>query len=155
MRSGSARQGGFTYLAVLIGVLIVGAMLGAAADVWHTTRLRERERELLSIGQEFRVAIDRYYRASPGGQRHHPADLLLDPRYPDKPRRYLRRIYRDPITLGTEWGEVRDAAHEIVGVYSLSDATPMKQAGFRWVDRAFESKERYSDWVFGVAAPAP
>jgi type II secretory pathway pseudopilin PulG len=151
MRSG--RQGGFTYLALLFAVLVMGVMLGLAADVWHTTRLRERERELLYVGNEFRVALNRYYANSPGGQRHFPqnlGDLVLDPRYPDVPHRYLRRIYADPITGTTNWGEQRSLAGEIVGVYSRSEDQPLKTSGFRERDKTFEGKTAYSDWVFGV-----
>lgn len=148
----SGRQSGFTYLAVLFAVVIMGALLAMAADVWHTTRLRERERELLVVGNEFRVAINRYYASSPGGQRHFPGnlgDLLLDPRYPDRPHRYLRRIYRDPITGTADWGEERNVAGEIVGVYSQSMDAPLKSSGFRTRDHAFEGKTKYSEWVFG------
>jgi type II secretory pathway pseudopilin PulG len=151
MRSG--REAGFTYLAVLFAVLIMGVMLGMAADVWHTTRLRERERELLFVGNEFRVAINRYYANSPVGQRHFPSDLgdlVLDPRFPDQPHRYLRRIYVDPMTGTTEWGEERNLASEIVGVYSRSEDAPLKTSGFRTRDKAFEGKVHYSEWVFAV-----
>ena len=48
------------------------------------------------------------------------------------------------------------------GVYSLSEAGPLKTAGFRVRDAAFEGKTKYTDWQFiyaptltGVAQPAP
>ena len=63
-------------------------------------------------------------------------------------RRYLRKIYRDPITGVAEWGLVKPDGNSIVGVYSLSDAEPLKQSGFSLADQSFEAKKKYSEWVF-------
>jgi hypothetical protein len=75
-------------------------------------------------------------------------DLLEDKRYP-MPVRYLRRLYPDPITGETDWGLVK-AGTRIAGVYSLSDKTPMKQAGFPPDYQAFSGKTSYRDWIFVV-----
>jgi len=143
-----ARQCGFTYLGLLITVAIIGATLAAAGEVWHTAQQRERERELLFVGDQIRLAIGRYYNA--GAARQLPQsldDLLRDPRQPGVVR-YLRKLYYDPITGTTEWGLVKDAGDRILGVFSLSEARPIKQADFSVADREFEGKKKYSEWTF-------
>jgi hypothetical protein len=41
-------------------------------------------------------------------------------------QRYLRRIYRDPMTSKTEWGLVQSVDGRIMGVHSLSKDKPLK-----------------------------
>lgn len=150
------------YLAVLLFVAITGAALAAAGTLWHTAQVREKERELLFAGNEYRRAIQLYYLNSLGGLRQYPrelADLLKDPRLPAV-RRYLRKLYRDPMTGKAEWGLVKNPDGGIIGVYSLSDEAPFKTANFRKGDAEFEGKEKYSDWKFVyrsavVAGPQP
>jgi type II secretory pathway pseudopilin PulG len=144
------RMGGFTYLAVLVLVAVMGVVLAAAGQVWHTVQQREKERELLFIGQEFRSALDRYATNTPRNGRRAPMrleELLQDPRVPGV-RRYLRKLYLDPITGTAEWGLVKGAGGEIYGVHSLSAAEPLKKNNFARVDRQFESATKYSEWVF-------
>jgi type II secretory pathway pseudopilin PulG len=145
-----ARLGGFTYIGVLVMVALMGIALAAAGQVWHTMQRRDKERELLFIGQQFRLALDRYARNTPAkGVRAplHLDELLEDPRHPDV-RRYLRKIYLDPMTGRADWGLVTGPAGEIHGVHSLSEDTPLKQAGFALADRRFEGMSKYSEWVF-------
>ncbi len=144
-----AQMGGFTYLAILIAVAIIGATLASAGVVWHTLQQREREQELLFVGDQFRKAIGDYYNSGPG-MKQYPArlqDLVRDPRQPGVVR-YLRKIYYDPITGTTNWGLIKTTGDRIIGVYSLSDAAPIKQANFDWIDREFEGKSKYSEWAF-------
>jgi type II secretory pathway pseudopilin PulG len=144
------RTAGFTYIGVLVLLVVMGISLTAAGQVWHTLRQREKERELLFIGHEFRSALDRYARHTPRNGRRGPErleDLLLDPRVPGV-RRHLRRIYADPMTGRPEWGLVIAANGEISGVHSLSAEQPLKTAGFAQADRQFEGLTKYSDWVF-------
>jgi len=145
-RSGT---GGFTYIGVLLLVALMGVSLTVVSQVWRTKQKREREEELLFIGDQFRRAIGYYYVSTPGGAARFPGsleDLVKDPRFPGV-RRHLRKIYRDPMTGRAEWGLVR-AGDRIVGVYSLSDEAPLKTAGFGVADRSFENTLKYSDWVF-------
>jgi len=137
---------GFTYIGVLVAVVVMGLVLGAGMEIWHTANQREKERELLFVGNQFRQAIGLYYRA---GRRYPTSldDLLKDPRQPAV-RRYLRKIYRDPITGKAEWGLELGANGEIVGVHSLSEEHPIKVAGFSAANQSFENAEKYSDWVF-------
>jgi len=142
--------GGFTYLGVLFAVVFMGIAMAATGTVWHQTRQREKERELLFIGGQFRQALDLYFRNSPGKVKKFPQrleDLLRDDRYPDV-RRYLRRIYHDPMTGGTEWGLVRSADKGIVGIYSLSEEAPVKTANFEKADAALTDKRHYYQWQF-------
>lgn len=145
------QQQGFTYLAMLIGVAMMGATLALTGTVWQTVVLREKEAELLFAGGEFRRAI-KQYQAGSGQYPRQLADLLKDPRFPGA-RRYLRKIYFDPITGKKEWGLVRAPDGGIMGVFSPSNDTPLKQAGFALAERDFESKIHYSEWQFIVPPP--
>lgn len=122
-----APPAGFTYLGVLLLVAFMGALLASTGEVWRTVRQREAERELRFIGEEFRRAIGRYYQSTPGPVKRFPPtldDLLEDDRYPGT-RRYLRRIYRDPLTLSPEWGLIKAPDDGIAGIYSLSTDEPL------------------------------
>lgn len=155
------RCGGFTYLAVLFIVAILGGGLALTGEVWHTSVTREKEAELLHLGHQYRAAIQRYYLSGP--QRQYPRsleDLLKDPRQPTTAR-HLRKLHPDPIT-GKEWALVKAPDGGILGVHSTSDAAPLKTANFKPRDRSFEGAQKYSDWKFlfqpaaaGTAKPAP
>lgn len=152
MRSGSAARGesGFTYVGVLLLVAVVGIWLAATGTVWHLEVQREKERELLYIGNQFRDALDRYAASTVGSARRFPRrleDLVLDERFAAK-RRHLRRIYRDPMTGREEWGVIRTGDGQIIGVHSLSTEVPVKRANFALRDLAFTSKANYAQWVF-------
>jgi len=145
-------QRGFTYLAVLLVVAMMGATLALTGMVWHTVVQREKEAELLFVGGEFRRAI-RQYHTGAGQYPRQLSDLLKDPRFPGV-RRYLRKIYFDPITGKNEWGLVRSPDGSIMGVFSTSSDEPLKKAGFALADRDFEGKAHYSEWQFVVAPPS-
>lgn len=142
---------GIVLLALLVAMALLAIGLMAAVDVWALTRQREREAELLFVGDQYRQAIRRYYVTAPaGGLRGYPPSLevlLEDDRFP-MPVRHLRRAYADPITGKSEWGELR-VAGRIVGVHSLSEAAPLKKAGFTVRDSTFADANSYKDWVFG------
>lgn len=145
----TGRQSGFTYLVMLLAVAIFGAGLAAVGPVWQTLVQRDREMELLYVGHQFRLAINRYYATN---RRYPPSldDLVLDDRSLAI-RRHLRKIFVDPMTGRPEWGTVKSAEGQVVGVYSLSDARPLKSAGFRAHETSFAGKEKYSEWIFMAA----
>lgn len=144
------RIGGFTYLGLLAAIAIMGIVLAAAGEIWHIALKREKERELLFVGDQFRRAINSYHAHTPGSGRsrlERLEDLLGDPRYPST-QRHLRRIYADPVGGGAEWGLVRGANGEILGIHSLSVEEPLKKGNFGIEDREFEGRTKYADWVF-------
>lgn len=144
----AARQRGVTYLAVIFAVAVLGLLSAATGQVWQTAAKREKEAELLFIGNQFRQAIGAYYERSPGATKEYPEkleDLLADNRFP-MPQRHLRRLYRDPMTGTTEWGLLR-AAGRIVGVHSQSAARPLRTA-FTGRDAGFASANGYDEWLF-------
>ncbi len=147
------RQTGFTLLGLLFLVAILGAGLAAAGVVWKTVGQREKEAELLFIGDQYRRALASYHRLSPGADKRYPGklqDLLADPRFPHTVR-HLRRLWPDPIT-GGDWVLVRDERQGIRGLYSASSAPPRKTAGFPKEYAPFEGASHYADWVF-IAMP--
>ena len=149
------QQHGFTYLTILFVVALLSGGLALLGDVWHTTSQREKEAELLFIGNQFRQAIGQYYLRSPGSVKKYPNaldDLLKDSRQLAT-QRYLRKIFRDPITGEAEWGLVQVAGSGITGVYSLSQDVPIKSSNFRLADAAFEGAAKYSDWKFVYTLP--
>ncbi|OGA23607.1 MAG: hypothetical protein A3H34_01170 [Betaproteobacteria bacterium RIFCSPLOWO2_02_FULL_67_19] len=143
---------GFTYLTALFIVAILAGGLALIGEVWHTAALREKEAELLYVGNQYRKAIERYYLNGPRQYPRALADLLKDPRKAGT-ERYLRRIYVDPITGKDEWGLVNAPDGGIMGVHSLSGDKPLKSANFQPRDNAFEGAAKYSDWKF-VVTPA-
>ena len=146
------RAAGFTYLSILFAVAIMGTGLALIGEVWHTAAAREREAELLNIGGEYRKAIERYYLSGPRQYPRTLADLLKDPRQPGTVR-HLRRLYPDPVTGGAEWGVIKAPDGGVAGVFSLSEASPLKVSGFAVRNAEFEGKQKYSDWKF-VYSPA-
>ena len=139
------RQRGVVLLALLVALTLLGIGLMTAVNVWMLSRQREREQELLFVGEQYRQAIRRYY----GAQRSYPTSLELlleDDRYP-VPVRHLRSAYPDPITGKADWGLLK-VDDRILGVYSLSEAAPLKQAGFTRANEAFKDATSYKDWVF-------
>jgi type II secretory pathway pseudopilin PulG len=154
------RARGFTYLTVLFIVAILAGGLALVGEVWETSAKREREADLLFIGNQYRRAIAHYYESTPGGVKRYPAaleDLLKDPRQPGM-QRHLRTLYRDPFTGKAEWGVVKAPDGGIAGVHSVSEDKPLKTGNFKLRDAGFESAQKYSDWKFiyspGTGAPA-
>lgn len=148
----ASRQQGIGYLLLLFIIAAMGMLLAGAGEVWQTATRRERERELLFVGEQFRNAIAAYHNRSPGAQKEYPkslADLLQDTRFPVTVR-YLRRIYRDPITNSTAWGLIK-RGDRIVGVYSLSPETPLKQDNFPPGLESFAGRASYQEWIFAAS----
>lgn len=149
------RARGFSFLFALILVAIVGLALTAYAQATSHAARREREAQLLWVGERFRVAIALYYLRTPGPVRVYPQrleDLLNDSRYPSA-QRYLRELYRDPMTGKAQWGTVAAPGGGIMGVYSLAPGTPIKTGGFPLREQSFTGAHQYSDWVFSYEPP--
>lgn len=145
-------QRGFTYLGLMFLIAFIGIGLAAAGMVWKTEVQREKEKELLFVGEQYAMAIGSYYESAPGGLKQYPLsieDLLRDNRFPDM-RRHLRKPYYDPMTGSEEWGLVRQQGR-ITGVYSLANQQPLQTAGFplQWAD--FATAKNYAGWQFTYA----
>jgi type II secretory pathway pseudopilin PulG len=141
------RAGGFTYIGVLVAVVIIGLMLTVVGRVWSTAAQREREAQLIWVGHQYRHAIASYY--SKGNRYPDTLDqLVVDDRSP-VPLHHLRRLYPDPITGKADWILVLTAdGQKITGVASSSKAKPIKQAGFDPIDVDFEHTDCYCAWQF-------
>jgi type II secretory pathway pseudopilin PulG len=151
-----SRQHGFTYLGLLILVAILALATSATVTLGSIAQRREAEQRLLEVGDAYRRAIASYLGSGQSGVRSYPnslADLLKDPRYPNV-RRHLRQLYPDPITGEAEWGLILAPGGGIMGVHSLSDATPIKIAGFEAENQAFDGTAQYSQWRFVVLPTA-
>ncbi|WP_194786599.1 type II secretion system protein [Rhodocyclus gracilis] len=147
-----SRQTGYTYLLLLFAVAGLGIISAGVAENWSTLAQRERERELLFVGNQYREALRRYAEASPAASSPYPAtlaELLHDPRFPDT-RRHLRQLYPDPLTGRHDWVLMRQEGR-ITGLYSPVERTPLKQDGFATRDREFAGAKSYRDWKFYVA----
>lgn len=143
------QQAGMAYLALLIVIAAMGTALAATGTLWHEVQQREKERELLFVGMQYRRAIQQYYESSPG-QKKYPLTLevlLLDERTPGI-RRYLRRPYRDPLTNTPEWGLLLAPQGGIIGVHSLAAGKPIKQENFPAELEWEGGKQRYVEWQF-------
>ncbi len=146
-------QKGFTLLGALITIGAMGAGLAAYGELASHAAQREKEQELIFVGNQFRQAIARYYERSPGGAKRYPQkleDLLEDKRYP-MPQRYLRRMYADPVTGERQWGLVEAPEGGIMGVHSLSQGAPIKTRGFALRDSLLEGAASYAQWHFSYA----
>jgi len=145
---GPARTLGLVLLALLIMLILVGVGALGAAEVWSTTLKREREAQLLFVGEQYRRAIGDYWRMSPGRRAYPPSiDVLLtDDRFPN-PVHHLRRVYRDPMTEAGEFEPILQA-NAMIGVHSTSTDAPMKRAGFSQLYAQFENADSYAQWSF-------
>jgi type II secretory pathway pseudopilin PulG len=163
---------GFSYVALLVAIVIIGISLGAAGKYWQNVMLREKEEELLFRGNQYRQAIERYFTAVPGRAQYpqNIDDLLKDDRTPAG-KRHLRQKYKDPmtgedfeiITAQTASALVRAAAPQsaavpgIIGVHSKSEKEPLKKDNFPPANENLAGKSKYSEWLFiaftGTAPP--
>lgn len=144
---------GFTLVAALFILMIMGIMLGMMGETWSIIMRRDREEELLFRGKQIKTAILRFNEnKGPGGAGSVTslADLKFlyeaDPRYLER-RRYLRKNYLDPIT-GKEWQLIKDPVKGITGVFSSSEQEPLQMTNFTEEFKDFEGKTKYREWQF-------
>jgi len=148
--SAGRRAQGFTLAGALLLTAVLGAGMAAYGELASHAAQREREQELLFVGNQFREAIRAYYEGTPGAAKQFPRkleELLHDTRHP-VPQRHLRRIYTDPMTGTAQWGLVEAPGGGIVGVHSQSQARPIKSDGFSARDEDLRDAARYADWRF-------
>lgn len=140
-----ASDGGFTYIAALFMVMILGIMLGLTGQSMKTIMKREKEKELIFRGLQYRDAIERWSKKGYLSLKNLD-DLLKDPHSANGDR-LLRQRYKDPIT-GKDFKAVEDPNFGIIGVQSTSEAEPMKTANFPEALKEFEGKQKYNEWKF-------
>ncbi len=141
-----APQRGSVFMGLLVSVAIVAVLMMEVGVLWSTLLRREREAQLLAHGEEIRRAIGLYYEQ----QRLYPKtleDLLLDRRQPTI-KRYLRRIYADPMSGTTNWGVIAGPGETIMGVFSQAPGQPLKQDNFRQHQESFTGQSSYQGWQF-------
>jgi type II secretory pathway pseudopilin PulG len=154
MRAGRPANGsserGFTYVWVMTAVAILGVGLAAVGPLWSDAVKREREQELLRIGQIYAQAIGSYYRSSPGSQKRYPPSLealLLDTRFVGT-YRHLRRLYTDPLKPSQAWSVIRAADGGVLGVFSQSVDAPLRREPLDLGITVLPAASKYSDWQF-------
>jgi type II secretory pathway pseudopilin PulG len=151
----AAGQGGFGFMQVLLVLAGLGILLASTGQVWRTTAQRDKEAQLLFVGQQFRQALASYRDRSRPNTPNAPAtlqELLEDKRF-SPPMRHLRRLWRDPLTNHTDWALLK-VGDRIVGVHSRSSKQPLRTA-FEPQDAAFAGTDSYASWVFDASALPP
>jgi type II secretory pathway pseudopilin PulG len=150
----SGRAAGFTYIGMMIFIALAGIAMAGTGTVASVQLQREKEAQLLFVGEQFSKAIESYYLSTPSALKAFPAsfqELLEDKRFP-KPRRHLRQVYFDPMTGSREWGLVT-LGGRIMGVHSLSTRKPRKTAGFPEHQAGFAKARDYREWRFTYLDP--
>lgn len=151
-RPNRARQSGVGYLLVLFTCAALGLTLAKTGEVWHTTSVREKETQLMFVGQQFSTALASYRDRSPPGLPTAPStleELLEDSRFVI-PVRHLRRIWRDPFTNEADW-EVVTINGRIVGIHSRMNMRPLRSVqGLSGGSNS--AMPTYRDWVFSAGS---
>src|SRR6185369_8253835 len=143
---------GFTYIAALFMVVIMGIMMGAVGQSIRVIMQREKEKELIFRGLQYRDAIERW---SKKGVPLKDLKDLVEPtvssnidRSKDK---LLRKLYKDPMTADGKWKTLPNPPDPIQGIYgvvSTSNEEPFKQKNFPEIIKNFKDKKKYSEWEF-------
>lgn len=150
-------QKGFVLIGMLVLMMVAGYVLAVVSTKWSDAVKREREQELLKVGDTMRKAIGSYYNQTPGVVKQFPPNLealLYDDRLPT-PRRHLRKLYIDPVTQREGWGILEAPSGGVMGVYSLSDQSPYKRKNFRPIYKGFENQKYYGNWFFAYVPDNP
>jgi type II secretory pathway pseudopilin PulG len=147
---------GYVLIAALLAVLIVALATAAAVSRARTQAQREKELQLLWVGDQYRRALRNYHAAvPPTGRPQYPVkleDLLDDRRFPTTVR-YLRELYPDPFTSQLDWVLERQG-DQIVGLHSRSLLAPVRRAGLGASNAGFEQAGSYAQWRFMASDPA-
>lgn len=148
-------QQGFTYIAVLVAMLVPALASQAVMTYVSHQAQREREAELLRIGQAYGQAIGAYYMATPGSVKRYPRALddLLEDRRQVSVKRHLRRIYADPMTREADWQIIASTDGGVAGVHSRSDKTPIRTGPVDVGYGKLTAAVRYSGWLFVYSPP--
>lgn len=150
LRPIASQQGerGFSYVMLMLAIVLMGIALSAAARQWKTMVQRELEADLLAKGIEIQNALMLYSSTMKAGRviygEVYPQTLVELTR---QPKPFLRKVYLDPIGHG-EWEIIRAPAGGIMGVRSKSKDQAIKQRDFPLDVRHFEGRPTYAEWIF-------
>jgi type II secretory pathway pseudopilin PulG len=112
-----AQEGGFTYLALLVGIAIVSLGTSIAAEMATATIARQRMTQANWAGDQYARALRSYQLVSgPMGEFPETLDQLVDDRRGPVPRRHLRSLYRNPLESSGRWHLLRGGDGRIRGV---------------------------------------
>ena len=147
-------ESGFTYVMLMIAVVLMGIAMSVVARQWKTMVQRELEADLLAKGIEIQRALEFYSTSMKAGR------VISGEIYPQTladltrlPKPFLRKVYLDPVGHGA-WDLVRAPTGGIMGVRSKSKSKPIKQRDFPLAVRHFEGRRTYYDWVFQHPNPS-
>jgi len=152
-----ARERGYILIVTMFMAFMVAVLMIALTRWWQAEARREKERELLWVGSQFRTALASYAAATPAGTNPRPGtltELLRDDR-DGTVRRHLRRLYVDPVTASGVWGIATAEDGTVLAVHSRSETRPLAADGSSPRFRRFEGTTRYSEWQFGVFPVRP
>ena len=135
---------GIVFPMLLASILVIGVATAGVAELWTTQIKREKEAELLFRLGEIRRGIIRY-RADHNRLPKELKDLLED-RTQLQTRRYLRRLYTDPMTGKADWdlklvADRTGAVSGIEDVHSKSAGKPLKSLAGKTAENS-----TYKDW---------
>ena len=143
-------QRGVALIGVLVAVTLLGLLSGIAGSTWHSIVQRAKEEELLWRGNQYRRAIEAYYKTVKAGTvatLPRNLDSLIRDERSAATLRHLRKLYPDPIT-GDDWDLIKDPSGKITGVKSSSPLEPFKKDGFSEENKDFAEKTAYNEWEF-------
>lgn len=149
-------QGGFGWLFVLMTLALASAAGSVVAQRWSDQISREKELQLLRIGEAYARALAEYRADSLGSDKRYPPSLeqlVFDTRFVGT-RRHLRELYADPMTGQADWVLLRDARGDIMGLRSRSEQRPWARVPLRLDSTDLPAADRYADWAFTPRLPA-
>ncbi len=141
---------GFTLAALMVAIGVMTVMLAVATTIWSRVAQREREEELIFRGNQYVIAIGRFYR------KYQRLPLTLEELSETK---CIRKLYPDPMTTDGQWnliyfspadmskGKIAQpldkskniSGKTIVGVVSMSTKKAL---------RPYKDKWFYNEWQF-------
>lgn len=135
---------GIVYPMLLGAIMIIGIATAGVAELWTVQVKREKEAELLFRLGEYRRAIIRY-RADHNRLPKELKDLLED-RTQLQTKRYLRRLYPDPMTGKADWKLklVVDRAGVVSGIEDVNSTSADKP--LRTLPGKKAENSTYKDW---------
>ena len=147
---GARRVRGYALMAALVALVVVSLASVVAVRRASVDAQRERERQLLWVGNQFRMALQSYFAVNPqGGFQQYPKtleDLVRVGRGPVE-HHHLRQLYTDPLTGKMDWVLEMDGGR-IVGLHSPGTGKPLLHSGLGAVGSAFQHAKTYADWHF-------